>query len=226
MGAPDGSLPKGIADRLMGGYSQFDQTGSPEERARIENDVFSRLTKNLNRDMDRELKTKEQQLYNQGIPYSDDPESRYQKEIRGIQDRYDQVKLDAGQRATEVGGQELQRSFGMGLASHQQGQSDVSQYYGMGESSQAKQFAQDLATHQQGQSDISFLQNQGTGLMYQPGPGFQGVGVDIAAPSTLNYQNQALKLQKKQVNNQAKQFAQSLAARGSGSGAPVDTSGL
>lgn len=87
----------------MGDYSN--------ERAATEDAVYGRLTKNFDRDMDRELEARKQELYNKGIPYSDDPNSLYQKQIGDITERYDVAKADARSRATEMGGSELRNAY-------------------------------------------------------------------------------------------------------------------
>lgn len=189
-----------LAQQGLQDYSRFGMTGSPEERARIEDEVFSRLTKNYDRDMGRELQTKEQELYNKGIPYSDDPNSRYQKEIRGIQDRYQEAKDSARGQAVMMGGQELQNTFNMGLQSHQQGM-----------------------------QDLTSLQGQGTGLMVQGGPGFQGADFNLTPSSSIGLANRGLNIQKQlgegeiAAKNAATRSAQQLAAAAN---QPQDTSGL
>jgi hypothetical protein len=76
------------------------------ERNRIEQDALARLTQNLDRDEGRERARIEQELFNRGIPFSADPNSRYQQELGANQERFDRARQEAGQRATEVGGQE------------------------------------------------------------------------------------------------------------------------
>lgn len=81
------------------------------DRSRIENDVFSRLTKNLDQDYGLARSQAEQSLKNRGIPFSADPNSRYQQELGRMDQNYLAAKTDARQRATEIGGTEYQRAF-------------------------------------------------------------------------------------------------------------------
>lgn len=112
------------ASRLQSGG--FDQAFNPQlnerwssgqleaDRARIEEEVFGRLTKNLERDQALAMQQAETTLQERGIPYSGDPNSRYQQELRAVNERFDAQKTDARQRAAEIGGQEYSRNFGIG----------------------------------------------------------------------------------------------------------------
>lgn len=81
------------------------------DRARIEADVFSRLTTGLEQDYMNTRKQNEQTLRNKGIPFSADPNSRYQQELGALDRRYDDARLAAKQTATGIGGTEYQRDF-------------------------------------------------------------------------------------------------------------------
>lgn len=131
-----------FSDSSRSSYSPFQFDSSDQGRQRIEDSVFQSLTRDLEENRGRDLEQKQQELYNKGIAYSDDPESRYQKELGDIQKRYDRQALEAKGQAVQMGGQEMQRQYGMGLGTHQQGMADVGQFYG-----------QDLGVHQQGMAD-------------------------------------------------------------------------
>lgn len=84
------------------------------DRARIEEEVFGRLSRGMDQDQARAVEGVQQSLMNRGIPYSDDPNSRYQQEMRDVNERFDMARTDARQRAAEIGGSELERTFGIG----------------------------------------------------------------------------------------------------------------
>ena len=86
------------------------------ERARIEDQVFGRLTKNLDTNRARDKQELEQSLYNRGIGVGN---PLYDQQMSEFNQRYDDLTTDARQRAAEVGGQELDRTFGMGWSQRQ-----------------------------------------------------------------------------------------------------------
>ena len=86
------------------------------ERSRIEEDVFGRLTKNLDTNRARDKQELEQSLYNRGIGVGN---PLYNQQMGEFNQRYDDLTTDARQRAAEVGGQELDRTFGMGWTQRQ-----------------------------------------------------------------------------------------------------------
>lgn len=218
----DGFTPSDKTD-----LGSFDYGSSEEERARIEEAVFGRLTKNLDRDMGRELQTKEQELYNKGIPYSDDPESRYQKEIRGIQDRYDSAKADAMGQAVEMGGGELSRNYNI-----------ESGTFGINQNTAAQNYAQELTTSNKALSDVGTLSGFGQGAILQSGPGYNAPNqVDLNAPSELDIANKQAQSGRisanaaktnAQTSKNAAEAAAALAGEGGGGGGepPKYTGGL
>lgn len=129
----------------LGGMAQpfgFDRGGFEAERARIEDAVFSRLTRGMEDDYRQAREAKEQQLYNQGIPYSADPNSRYQRELNDIDKRFDNARLQARSQATAQGLAEQQGAYGMDLGTYQQGISDLYSFSGLGTGLQLPQFQQ------------------------------------------------------------------------------------
>lgn len=123
------------------------------DRARIEDQVYARLTKDMDSRKAMEMQQTESTLANRGIPYSADPKSRYQQELKAVNDRYDSQALTARQTAAETGGTEYQRNFGIN------------------EQTIANQTSQQLAARNQNIGEIGTLANTGPG---QTNPQFQG----------------------------------------------------
>ena len=229
------------ANKLIAGYQKFNQTGSPEERSRIESAVYDRLTKNVARDQQQEFNDMEQRMYNRGIPL-DPSNPAYKKEMDAINEKYQAIKSDAAGQAVQMGGQELASSFNMGLQSHQQGVADTSSLYGIGSSAQGQKmqeagqrYNQALGTYQQGRSDASqnagfdlsqaqqnaadaaAMQKFGTGLIMPNLPGYQKPGfgnITQTNPTELNLAQQGINIQQQQANTQ--QMAAARAGRSSG----------
>jgi hypothetical protein len=86
-----------------------------KDRARIEDEVFSRYTKDLDQNYERDKQKLEAELLSRGVPMT--PEStQYQRAMEELNKRYDNQRIDARQRAVEKGGEEFSRSFGIGEA--------------------------------------------------------------------------------------------------------------
>jgi hypothetical protein len=115
----------------LSGYSPLDWSGSPDERARIEEEVYGRLTRNMDRDRDREFEAMEQRMHNRGIPL-DPSNPAYQRELQALNEKYDAAKANARGQAVEMGGGEMSRSFGIAHTTHGQKMTDTGQLYGMG----------------------------------------------------------------------------------------------
>lgn len=115
-----------------GDYQEFNpdltpRTGTGDlvaDRQRIEDEVFNRLTRGADEQFKRSDQDKAQELHDRGIPMGS---KQYQDEM----DRYEKNKanyyLDARANATQLGGQEYERSFGIG---EQTRANDYSQQYG------------------------------------------------------------------------------------------------
>lgn len=76
--------------------------------------ALSYLSKNFERDKGREEEATRQRLANQGIAFSADPNSRYQQEIGGLNERYDNLMGQYQNQAFLNSGQELERMTGIG----------------------------------------------------------------------------------------------------------------
>ena len=144
-----------IAQQAMNNYQQWG--GVDLDRERIENEMYNKYTRDLDREYGRGREQVEQDLANKGIAYSNDPDSRYQQMLGDFDRRYDEQRQNARQGAVEFGGQELQRQFNMGLQGHQQNLSDV-----------------------------ATLQNYGTGLMLPQYQGYQAPGYNVASPYEMD----------------------------------------
>lgn len=84
-----------------------------QDRARIEEEVFKRYTKDLDQNYDRDKQRMEAELLSRGVPLT--PEStQYQRAMEELNKRYDNQRIEARQRAVEKGGEEFSRSFGIG----------------------------------------------------------------------------------------------------------------
>lgn len=105
----------------------FNPTLTPEylsgdlaaDRARVEADVYGRLTTGLQDQYNQRRQQAEQTLRNRGIPFSADPNSRYQQELGVLDRQYADQQLAARQTATGIGLQEQQGQFGMNQTQRQ-----------------------------------------------------------------------------------------------------------
>lgn len=170
------------------------------DRARIENEVFSRLTRDMDQEYGNSKQGKEAELANRGIAYSSDPNSRYQQELTGIDKRYDSVKADARQRAAEIGGTELQRSFGIN------------------EQLIANQMSQQQGVRNQNLQEVGGLSNMGAGLLLPNFQPYQGANYDPANPAALDQAFRQLGLSQQEINLQKKALAQKGGGGGGGGG--------
>ncbi len=164
---------QGVTQDYLSNYKQFGTQDFGAKRNEIEDAVFSRLTKNVDQDYANTKAAKEQELYNKGIPFSPDPNSRYQQELRGIDQRYDDLRTDARQRAAEIGGQEYQRQYGI-----------------------------ELGTHQQGLSDAVTTQQLGTGLQLPQFQAYQGANIQVSNPTDVDLAMQQLQQNQQQIDIQ------------------------
>lgn len=119
-------------------FSQgFNPGSNDEQRARIEEQVFGRLTKNLERDKASEQQSLSQSLAERGIPVGSE---LYNNQMREFNQRFDDRTTDARQRATEIGGQEWQRDYNIGQSTYQQGYQDLANLQSMGPGQTLPQF--------------------------------------------------------------------------------------
>jgi len=109
---------------------------SPEQlsgmRGNIEQAVFDRMTRGVDEQEAQGQQSFEQEMHNRGIPFSDDPNSQYQRRQEAHNRKFDDIREGARQQAVQMGGAEMQRQFGMGLQGHQQDVSDATSFQGWG----------------------------------------------------------------------------------------------
>ena len=226
---------QGAADKsneLIGGYKKFDWQGSPEERQRIEESVYNRLTANVDRDFKQEKADMEQEMYNRGIPL-DPTDPNYKKRMDSLNEKYQNIKSDARGQAVEMGGSELQRSYSQGLGAHQQGVSDIGSLYGVGESAyktglgaQGQEFNQDLATQQQGLAETQALSQLGTGYQGAPQLDFNAPDYNQVNAGELWLGNKAQNINKYGIDEATKRTQMQIGAMNSGEEEEDDSSGL
>lgn len=227
---PGGNLPDGYramphgGPTPMGNYGQ-NQAADPfrfqmgdygAQRDATEEAVYGRLTKNFDRNEGRELETAKQDLHNKGIPYSDHPESRYQKELRSIQDRYAEGRADASARATEMGAGELTNAYNISSGAFK------TNLGGMGQ-----EFEQGILGHRQNMSDLATLGGVGTGAVMPNLPGFQvPPPTQGTTPSDYRLALKQLGLTQQQIDQQMKIAEMQIAAASGGGGSggtPAET---
>ena len=113
------------------------------DRQRIEDEVFGRLTRDMDTNFSKDQQQLEQTLANKGIPFVSEC---YKQEMQNLNDRYDRSKLDARRQATELGGGEFSRSFGIG------------------EQLRANQLSEQQGIRNQQLGEVGTLANTGPGL--------------------------------------------------------------
>jgi hypothetical protein len=78
------------------------------DRARMEDEVFGRLTRGMDDKKERDRQQLEQNLHNRGIPVGS---KLFDQQMEEFNQRYDNLTLDARAQATQMGGQEYERNF-------------------------------------------------------------------------------------------------------------------
>lgn len=182
------------------------------DRARIEDQVFASLTKNNDRTFGKEREELDQYMANRGIP-RDPNDPQYKEAVRQFNERKDNATLDARTRATQLGGEEYSRSFGIGetargndynqaMGTAQFGLGQQSQRFGQGEQIRSTDYGQGLSTRQQQQGEQAqrFGQqeqtrstdfNQGLAARqqnYSEIAGLSGFGTGVQQPNFQPYQ--------------------------------------
>jgi hypothetical protein len=211
------------------------------DRSRIEDSVFNRLTKNVNRDFDREKETTEQTLLNRGIPL-DPGNPLYKRTMDELNERKNQTLESARGQAVEMGGNELQRSYGIGegmrsndfsqqLGTSGQNLNIQGQQFNQGLSSQGQNFNQNLSqqgqafnqamgSQQQALQGTMGLANLGAGGFMPPTmQGFQGAQMEYTDPTAYALAMQQLREQRRA--NRAGERLQGAALRNRGGGTPA-----
>lgn len=173
------------------------------DRARIEEEVFNRLTKTTEQDRGKDLEAAKQSLYNRGIAYSEDPNSRFQQELGDINRRYDDIKSNARASATQLGGSELERSFGIN------------------EQLIANQLSQQQGVRNQQIGELSGFANFGQGLRVPNMGPVQGYNYNLPSPTDIYFGQQQLRNQNRELDLATRRLG---GGGGGASGAPVTNS--
>jgi hypothetical protein len=103
-----------------------------QDRQRIEEDIYGRLTRDVDSNEQRARQQAEQDLYNKGIEFNPDPNSRYQQELKMVTDRFDRLRQDARSQAIQMGGQEWERSFNIGETTNANNLNYLGQFSNLG----------------------------------------------------------------------------------------------
>lgn len=176
--------------------SQRTSTGDLNaDRARIEDEVFGRLTRTTNRDFDREKQQTEQDLYSRGIPMQ---EWANRPEMQALNERYDTLRQNARAQATELGGQEMSRSFGQN------------------EQLIANQLSQQQGIRNQNLGELGTFAGFGTGLQVPNFQAFQGTQYNMPmGPMAYDLAQQELAIRRRAAAN---------VGRGGGGGSSAESS--
>ena len=139
------------------------------DRARIEEAIYSKFTRGID-DKERQDRAEfDQKLRNEGIQFSDDPKSAYQKRLRSlVTDRYDTARENARQTAIQQGGEEYKTDFGIQ------------------EQRIANEYSQGMGTHKGQLGDIETLSKLGPGVHDQSYQGYIPAGFDPVAWAQLS----------------------------------------
>jgi hypothetical protein len=149
------------------------------DRARIEQDAFTRLMGTTRQDYAREKEQLQQTLYNRGIPLN---EVANRPEMKDLEQRYQNKEESARLNATAIGGDEMSRSFGMN------------------EQLIANQLSQSQGIRNQNLGEVGALQNLGTGLQIPQFQQFTGPEFSLSNPIDVNTALEQLKQNQQQVN--------------------------
>ncbi len=151
------------------------------DRARIEDEVFGRLTRGMNEEKGRERSQLEQNLFNRGIPVGSE---LFNQQMSEFDRRYDTRTQDARAQAAELGGAEWQRGFGIN------------------EQLIANQLSQAQGIQNQNLSNIGSLSQMGTGLQLPQFTGYQGATYSQPGATETYATLQGVKQNQQQINQQ------------------------
>lgn len=170
------------------------------DRARIEDAVYGRLTKDTAYREGLDKQNVEQSLANRGIPYSNDPNSQYQQQMKDFTDKYNNIRADARAQAVQMGGDEYSRNVGIN------------------ETQRANDYTLQSGTRNQQLGEAQSLSGMGPGMANPNYQGFQGSAYNLTPPSALNTALKTLSQGDQQLANQRLQISKSGGGRGGGSG--------
>lgn len=114
-----------------------------KDRQRVEDTVYNKFAGRMEPQFKQEGENLQQQLADQGVQFSDDPNSMYQRQLRTLDQRQNDLRSDARGQAVTMGGQEQSRMFGDALAGRsaytgEQAQQWASPYNALGQMTQAQ----------------------------------------------------------------------------------------
>jgi hypothetical protein len=89
-----------------------------QDRQRVESSIYDKFQRRMNDQFGQEKEQAKQALADRGIPMGSE---RYNREMQQIDQRQNDARLDAQSQAVQMGGQEQQNLFNMGLSGRQQG---------------------------------------------------------------------------------------------------------
>jgi hypothetical protein len=166
------------------------------DRARIEDEVYGRLTRGMQEDRDRGMQEIEQRLHNRGIPMGS---QQWDQEMQRFDRQFQERELDARAQATMMGGQEYERNFGIqeGRLKNELGEAGYMAGFGTGQQSPNFQGYQGVQMNAPSALDSRL-----------------GMG-------GLNISQQQLEIQRQQLEMQKQQFEKQMAkGKGGGGGKP------
>lgn len=169
----------GFNPQTINRFSQGDFEG---ERSRIENTIFSRLNQDTEKNRGLDLEARKQDLFNRGIAYSNDPNSRYQQELGDVNKRYDTLSENARKDATLQGFNEYQGTTGIN------------------EQTIANQLSQQQGIRNQQIGELGNFANFGQGLRVPNMGPVQGVQYNLPSPTDVYGQQQQINLAHQQLN--------------------------
>ena len=116
-----------MAQSALTQFSPYQMGDYGARRDQAADAVYERLTKNYDRDFDREEENLRQRFHNMGRPWDEN-----NPEVQAMRDSHQAARDDASNQAYITGGQEYDRQFTSGLTSHQQNYADISNLSNMG----------------------------------------------------------------------------------------------
>lgn len=167
-------MGRDIAQQQIGNFAQqfnpqlaqrTSQGDMLADRARIEDEVFARLTRDFDDQENRERQRLEQRLYETGnVPGT----PNYEREMQAFNSRFDRARQEARQNAVSMGGEEWARGFNIN------------------EALIGNQLNQAGQIRNQQLGELSTFANFGPGARLPNFQGFQGVQYDLNSPSEIN----------------------------------------
>jgi hypothetical protein len=89
-----------------------------QDRQRVESSIYDKFQRRMSDQFGQEKEQAKQALADRGIPMGSE---RYNQEMKQLEQRQNDARLDAQSQAVQMGGQEQQNLFNMGLSGRQQG---------------------------------------------------------------------------------------------------------